>query len=468
MHKIPLLIKTVGASIILLGLILIGSLSLKSSDASGTMLLIFGLLSAFAVAALVICYRLRFQMFYLEGSLDALEQPVTTTDMNMKWKFINSVTETLLAQHNLNKRNVIGKHCSNWKADICETENCGVQCLRKNKPRTHYNQEIPNSPSIYMQVDTNYIHDDMGRRIGHVEVVTNVDAISQLRKTVRVIGPAANSMLEVSSNLTDRSGSMSSQTATVTKSMQGLSANLSNVADSSTEMSDSINSFATAVEEMSSTAAEISKNCASAAEISSNADTKAKHNQQTVERLASAAQEIGNILNTIEEIANQTNLLALNATIEAASAGEAGKGFAVVATEVKELAKQTATATEQISSQINNIQATATQSSEAISEISNIIEEINGITQTIAAAVEEQSATVNEISQSVSHASSSARAISENVKNASDSANEISVNIQDLNTIADSTSSDAITTRQNAEKMSQLSVDLDKLTLAVE
>ena len=128
-------------------------------------------------------HRKRRLIFFLEGSLDALEMPITTTDMKMRWVFINKVTETLLAQRNLDKRSVIGKHCSNWKADICETENCGVTCLRSGKPRTHYNQEMPGEqPSLYMRVDTHYISDDGGNKIGHVEVVSNVDALKQLKK----------------------------------------------------------------------------------------------------------------------------------------------------------------------------------------------------------------------------------------------------------------------------------------------
>ena len=120
-------------------------------------------------------------IFYLEGSLDAMAFPVTTTDINMKWVFINKVTETLLAQHNLDKKSAIGKHCSNWQADICETENCGVSCLRKGHQTTHYHQEYPDAPSTYMQVDTHYIKDDTGKNIGHVELVTNVDTIKQGR-----------------------------------------------------------------------------------------------------------------------------------------------------------------------------------------------------------------------------------------------------------------------------------------------
>jgi methyl-accepting chemotaxis protein len=134
-----------------------------------------------------------------------------------------------------------------------------------------------------------------------------------------------------------------------------------------------------------------------------------------MKNLGESSREIGNVIKVITSIAQQTNLLALNATIEAARAGEAGKGFAVVANEVKELAKQTAKATEEISQKIEAIQGVTKGAVTAIEEISTIINQINDISNSIASAVEEQTATTNEIGRSVNEAAQGVNDIAKNI-----------------------------------------------------
>src|SRR6202166_1835556 len=149
---------------------------------------------------------------------------------------------------------------------------------------------------------------------------------------------------------------------------------------------------------MSVTIGEIAKNATEAAKIAGEAVEAAEAANQTVGRLGESSIEIGKVIEVITSIAQQTNLLALNATIEAARAGEAGKGFAVVANEVKELAKQTAKATEDISQRIRNIQGNTKDAMQAIEMIGTVINKVSQIAGTIAAAVEEQDATTNEMS----------------------------------------------------------------------
>ncbi len=162
-----------------------------------------------------------------------------------------------------------------------------------------------------------------------------------------------------------------------------------------------LQTVATGAEEMSATIKEIAKNASEAARVASEAVKSAATTNATVSKLGDSSVEIGQVIKVITSIAQQTNLLALNATIEAARAGEAGKGFAVVANEVKELAKQTAKATEDISQKINAIQGDTKSAVDAIGNISGIINQINDISNTIATAVEEQSATTNEMSRNV-------------------------------------------------------------------
>jgi methyl-accepting chemotaxis protein len=187
------------------------------------------------------------------------------------------------------------------------------------------------------------------------------------------------------------------------------------VSAASEQVSRNVASVATASEEMQASIREISKNANDSARVAKNAVSVAFTTNETMKRLGESSQEIGNVIKVITSIAQQTNLLALNATIEAARAGEAGKGFAVVANEVKELAKQTAKATEDIGQKIEAIQDVTKGAVSAIEEISAIINQINDISNSIASAVEEQTVTTNEIGRSVSEAAQGVNDIAKNI-----------------------------------------------------
>jgi methyl-accepting chemotaxis protein len=170
---------------------------------------------------------------------------------------------------------------------------------------------------------------------------------------------------------------------------------------------------------------------------------------QTIEKLGQSSAEIGQVIKVITSIAQQTNLLALNATIEAARAGEAGKGFAVVANEVKELAKETAKATEDISRKIEAIQADTKGAVSAIGQISGVIHQINDIQNTIASAVEEQSATTNEISRNLAEAAKGAIDITKNVAGVAEAAR--------------STTAGAVDTQKSAQSLERMAAELQEL-----
>ena len=395
--------------------------------------------------------------------MDALEFPVTTTDMKMKWVFVNKVTESLLAQHNLNKRNVIGKHCSNWKADICETENCGVACLRSGKPRTHYNQAIPNQPSIYMQVDTHYITDDMGRRIGHVELVTNVDAIKQLKGVVDVLLPASKTLLELANQQFVNSDEISAKSSSLAAALEQMSANMNTVSSAMEESTTNVSMVASAGEEMSATIKEISENTARARSVTEGAVAQAADTSIQVDKLGDSISEIGKVVEDISEISEQVNLLALNATIEAARAGEAGKGFAVVANEIKELAKQTSESASTIKERVGAFQLTTADSLKGIGEITHVISDIDQIISTIATAIEEQTATTSEISSNVAQVSQGLMEVNENVSQMALVSSNVSSDISSVNnTVADMAAGSGVL-KENAEELSEMAQRLDKL-----
>ncbi|WP_045748185.1 methyl-accepting chemotaxis protein [Actinoplanes rectilineatus] len=195
------------------------------------------------------------------------------------------------------------------------------------------------------------------------------------------------------------------------------------VAGTANEVSGSVQTVAAGSDQMGASIREISENANNAAQVASSAVGVAQATNDTVAKLGTSSEEIGNVVKVITTIAEQTNLLALNATIEAARAGEAGKGFAVVATEVKDLAQETAKATEDIARRVEAIQADTASAVEAIGEISRIIEEINDYQVTIASAVEQQTATTNEMSRSISEAAQGSSTIAENISAVAANAN---------------------------------------------
>lgn len=196
------------------------------------------------------------------------------------------------------------------------------------------------------------------------------------------------------------------------------------VSAASEETTTNVSTVASATEELSSSISEITRQVAQSSTITSRAVDQAETTMKTVQGMVDMAEKVGEVVNLINDIAEQTNLLALNATIEAARAGEAGKGFAVVASEVKNLASQTAKATEEISSQVTAMQNETNDTTKAIESISSIIGEVNEIATGIAAAVEEQGSATSEISRNVQEAAQGTQEVSSNITGVSQAAGE--------------------------------------------
>ncbi|MGO9599759.1 MAG: methyl-accepting chemotaxis protein [Isosphaeraceae bacterium] len=235
-----------------------------------------------------------------------------------------------------------------------------------------------------------------------------IETHQRLLKMVSKVADTCAHLTSVSADLLNGSEQLSS---TATEA----SAQAMTVSAGAEQVSTNVQTVASGVEEMGASIKEIAKNAADAAKVASVAVSVADKTNVTVAQLGESSSEIGKVIKVITSIAGQTNLLALNATIEAARAGEAGKGFAVVANEVKELAKETAKATEDISQKIEAIQRDTHEAVQAIDQIGTIIKQINEIQGTIASAVEEQTATTNEMTRNITEAAKGSAEIAHNV-----------------------------------------------------
>ncbi|MET0494547.1 MAG: methyl-accepting chemotaxis protein [Actinoplanes sp.] len=272
--------------------------------------------------------------------------------------------------------------------------------------------------------------------LGRMAVAVN-RAREGLRSTI-------SSLTSGAQNLGTSTQQLTGVTARIGESAREAAAQAGLVAGAAGDVSGSVQSVAAGSDEMGASIREIAQNANDAAQVASSAVGVAQSTNETVAKLGTSSAEIGDVVKVITAIAEQTNLLALNATIEAARAGDAGKGFAVVASEVKDLAQETARATEDISRRVDTIQADTSSAVAAIGEISQIIQRINDYQVTIASAVEEQTATTSEMSRSIGDAAHGSSAIAGNINSVADAVQattgalgEADVAVAELTRVAD-------------------------------
>ena len=426
------------------------------------------------------------KIFWYEQILDSIPFPISVTDMNMNWTFLNKTLEDKIG---VKRADVVGKQCNNWGTPNCNTEDCPFKRLEKGM-----NETLIKEDGIHWDITGTNVADKLGKKIGFVELLQDVtanneiadyqnnetknlavvldamsngdltqkylpqktnkytqqtgeefrsisdslnEALTNLGSLIREIDMSVNSIASASEELSAQANNtsagveeMSIQLSTVASATEQASANTNDLNLSAQEVTESVSSVASAIEEMSVSLSEVAKSTISANEVSNQATIEVNNTNEKMKKLEIAANDVGKIVKAITDIADQTNMLALNATIEAASAGDAGKGFAVVANEVKELAKQTQEATEKISIQIQEMQTETKDSVIAINNVTEIISNLANINNVISASVEEQSITTNEISQNVGSIDQAFVSIGNNITETATGLNDISSNIQ--------------------------------------
>ncbi len=280
--------------------------------------------------------------------------------------------------------------------------------------------------------------------------------VKDIGSGVQTLASSATELSAISSETATNVKSMSERAAAVAAAAEESSSNTTSVAAGMEEASTNLASVATATEQMSATVAEISANAEKARGISAQATEQAQMISSMMQQLGQAAHEIGKVTETINDISSQTNLLALNATIEAARAGAAGKGFAVVANEIKELARQTAAATEDIKTKISGVQSSTGSAISDIEKITSVTNEMGSLVAGIAAAIEEQATVTKDVAQNIAQASSGVRDANENVSQTASVSKSIAQDVATVN-------ASVVEVRNGGEQVQASAMDLSVL-----
>jgi methyl-accepting chemotaxis protein len=456
------------------------------------------------------------KIFWYKSILDSIPFPLSVTDMQMNWTFINKPVEQFL---NVKREKVLGHQCQEWNANICRTENCGIARLRKNFSETFFKQS-----NADFQVNVSYLHNSKGEKVGHIEVVQDVSqhvavsgyqstAVGQIRGYLEALSQgvldfeildlpeaskytqeARENFAQIVNNLekarqklqdtlaqvaqdASRVNSATSQlVAAASQASQATSqiaATIQQIAKGTSEQNEAVNKVADILEGVSQTVATVEtgvKNQSSAVDQASKISELISGKSGINERVALSAQkvqdmgerskQIGLIVETIEDIASQTNLLALNAAIEAARAGEHGKGFSVVADEVRKLAERSSSATKEISQLIKGIQ---TSVNEAVSMSTSTAKDIQGVAQNLDKAIQSVSDVVDENAQSAGQLGASSGTVMQSIENLASiseengaAVEEVSASAEEMSAQVEEVTASALSLAEMAQSMQQV------------
>lgn len=387
--------------------------------------------------------RQKLQNADFQGQLEAIQRTQAVIEFTLDGT-VQRCNDIFLSVMGYSRDEVVGRHHRTFMDPVTAASQAYRQFwldLADGKAKTgEFKRVAKGGKEIWLQATYTPINDLNGRPVKIVKYAMDITAV---RTTFIAVAKRADQLAAASSELAAVSQQMNS-------AAEQTSVQAGSVSVASDQVSRNVQTVAAGAEEMTASISEIAKSASEAARVANQAVTTAQEADRVVAQLGESSAEIGKVVKVITGIAQQTNLLALNATIEAARAGEAGKGFGVVANEVKELAKETARATENIGQRIEAIQADTQAAVKAIRSIAGVIGQINDIQGSIAAAVEEQTATTNEMSRNVSEG---ARGMS-----------EIAGTIQDLGGTARDTNSGALKVQQAVAALTLFATELQDLT----
>ncbi len=289
------------------------------------------------------------------------------------------------------------------------------------------------------------------------------DLVTDVRGNATALNDSSKGLFGLSEKMTAETGEMATHANSVATASEQMSAKMTAIASTMEQTDQNVNLIASSTEEMTTTVHEITTNTEMARKTTAEAVSQSERVSERVDALGRAAEQIGSVTETITEISQKTNLLALNATIEAARAGESGRGFAVVAGEIKELARQTADATQEINQQIEENRAITTEAVGEIRQIMEIISRVNEIVSTIASSIEEQSTSTREIANNVSQISQGVTETNRSVAESSEVANTVSRDVSALSGASRHMNDNSLQIKESAAELSRIAEHLTTL-----
>jgi len=456
------------------------------------------------------------KIFWYTGILDAIPFPLSVTDMNINWTFINKPVEQLLK---VKRADIIGHQCENWNANICRTENCGIARIRKNFTQTFFNQQ-----NMDFQVDVSYLLNIKGERVGHIEVVQDISkyiavskyqtaAVGQVSQYLQLLSqgilnfdqtdlPEADqytrevrenfvivldnlekarrmlneTLIQVTLNanrVNVASGQLASAALQASQATAQIVITTQQVAKGTAEQSDAITKVVTLLDGVTHTIGGVEKGVKDQSNAVDQAGNVSKIisrdgginsrvglSAQKVQDMGQRSAQIGLIIETIEDISSQTNLLALNAAIEAARAGEHGKGFSVVADEVRKLAERSSAATKEIGTLIKGIQKSVAEavdiSTATAQDIQSVAKELDEAIQGVSQIVKENGHAANKLTQA-------SAGVMQSIENVASVSEENSAAVEEVSASAEEMSAQVEEVTASADELSKMSSNLHNL-----